>query len=131
MVTPPPDSTHAAEEWASSAAAFSWVVKRIGASRGETGLLAALAAELERHLADDGPARDAVAGLDRLGLAVLITLDTVRGPAPPRVRLPDTPSDMPEWSPEDEAILRSLGIAGGSDDAHDGSTSKPGGRQPD
>ena len=92
--------------------------------------MAFIATELERHLGRDGGIQAACAALQRLGVALAITLVAAPGDAPPRVIIPGSKPGVPQWSEEDAEILRSLGIARDADPTPDGSAPEPGGRHP-
>jgi len=105
-------------------------MRQTGSPRSDVRLLAGIAAEIERHLHSGGAGSTALTALERLGLAVVVTVEAERGPAPLKVKLPERIPNVPEWSPEDEEVLRSLGIAGGTEGTDGVSKSKPGRRQP-
>jgi hypothetical protein len=112
------------------ASRFTQDVKRPVLSQDEARLVAFLADALQKHMHRDAGIQAASLGLQHAGMAVMVRIELTPGDAPPRVMISGKPAGVPQWSLEDEEILRSLGIASDASNTPNSSPSEPGRHQP-
>ena len=74
--------------------------------------------------------RDGLEALHGLGLSLVLRIEAHPGDEPLRIAVAGRGSTVPQWSPEDEALLRALGIAHGESVDKPRRPSKPGRQQP-
>ncbi|MBI4915971.1 MAG: hypothetical protein HY825_08985 [Acidobacteria bacterium] len=86
-------------------------MKRSTAPPDSTALLAFIADALQRHLEQEPSLLAACAGLQRTGSALVVRVESSPGGGPAKIILQSPGAAVPEWSPEDREILRSVGIA--------------------
>ncbi len=93
-------------------------------------LLAFIAETLQKHLERDGNLQAACVGLQRAGFSLGVRVAALPGEGRPRVAVEGKEGPMPQWTPEDRELLRSLGIAGEGNDKPQRSPQKSPWRQP-
>jgi hypothetical protein len=105
-------------------------VKRPGLSQDQIRMLHFIADAVQKHLRRDAGLQAACAGLQRAGVALVVRLELAPGDDPPRVAVPGSAADVPEWSSEDAEVLRSMGIAGDTGNTSNRSPTESGRQQP-
>ncbi len=109
-------------------AGFSDDVRRNGAE--SVAILSGIADILAERFEAIPELRDGVAALQGLGLSLVVRLEAQPGEKPLRIAVAGRGGTVPQWTPEDEALLRALGIAHGDDAGKPRRASKPGRHQP-
>jgi len=104
-------------------------VKRSTAPPDSAALLAFIAEALQRHVEQEPSLLAACAGLQRTGSALVVRVEASPGGGPARIILQSPGAAVPEWSPEDREILRSVGIASEDDNRTAALPAEPGRRE--
>lgn len=102
---------------------------KVGPSPEASALVAFIADAFHRHLQRDTGVQSACAGLQRMGLSLLIKLELGASDEPPRVQVQSRSAAVPQWTAADREVLRCLGIAGEPDDVSHTPATQPGRRQ--
>lgn len=107
---------------------FSEDVRKNGSD--SAAILGGIADKLAEKFEAAAELRDGLEALHELGLSLVLRLETQAGVNPLRISVAGKGAAVPQWTPEDEALLRALGIAHGENVAEPRRPAKPGRQQP-